>query len=109
MAIGYRAHNRAYCKTVEVVVNEYEHAKNKCSKHCAGTCLDVCLSPVSECYGAACLVDKSNKNSKLNEEYKDSCAVSNSGDKTVVYCEIKCSRKREVRSEKCAGYNTHEK
>ena len=97
MLIGYRTHYRSYCETVEVIVDEDEHTKDEGSKLCAYSGLDMSLCPFTKGARAACFVDKSNDDAKLNKEDEDTCRTGNSVYKACADGSIKSTCGSKVR------------
>ena len=106
MLIGYRTHYRSYCETVEVIVDEDEHTKDEGSKLCAYSGLDMSLCPFTKGARAACLVDKGNDDTELNEEDEDACSSGNGVNETCADSGVESTGRSKVRREERACNDT---
>ena len=68
LSVGDRTHNGAYGQTVEIVVDENQHAQTDGGKLCADSCFDVLGCPAAESGGTAGLVHHGNKSAEQDQE-----------------------------------------
>ena len=84
MGIGNGKHNAAHSQTVEIVVNEDQHAQSKGGQSGTYAALDMGLCPLTEGGCRTGLIDQRNENAQQHKENKDAGAIRHSGDQTVV-------------------------
>ena len=66
------------------------------------------LCPLTKCSRAACSVDHSNQNAKLNQEDKDTCRVANGGNECLGECRINGGNGVKIGVKQSTGNNTDE-
>ena len=110
MAVGDGAHNAAHGQTVEVVVDEDQHAQSEGCHLCAGAGLHMLLSPAAKSSGTAGSVDQGHHDAQQNQEDQNTCvpAVAHIGDQAVVYNSVECADHIKVSVQQSAGQNADE-
>ena len=99
MVVGDGAHHAADGETVEVVVDEDQHAQQEGREHRADAGLDVLFGPAAEGGAAAGAVDERHDDAQQHQEQEDAGVVADRGDETVVDDGVERPDEIEIRHE----------
>ena len=106
--VGDGTHYRTDSQTVEIVVDEDEHAEEERRYHRAGFRLDILFSPSAECARAARLVYQRDEDAEKHKEDEYSRGVRDGRDKSVLDDELRRRDGIVIRHQRSADDNADE-